>query len=92
MSSLNLTSPIHMSLTKWDVFVDEQQILHIKIAEDIDINNLKFTLISDVRLPIFTIPITGHTMDFDSSNELPMFGQLGDSVKYVTGSGKKSYN
>lgn len=90
-STLNLTSKVHIRCDKWDILVDDGGMVHLDIDDIIDVNDLTLTLISDVRIPITSLKVTSHNMSFPMNVCKPTFAQLGDSVKYVTGSGNEFY-
>jgi hypothetical protein len=90
-STLNLTSKVHIRCDKWDISVDGEGMVQLNIDRVIDIDDLTLTLISDVRIPITSLKVTSHKMSFPMNVCKPTFGQLGDSVKYVTGSGNEFY-
>ncbi len=75
----------------WDVIAETDECVLITIGEDIDINNLELTLINDVREPIVKLKVNSREIHICSHTEKPMFAKLGDSVKYVRGSGKSMY-
>jgi hypothetical protein len=64
----------------------------IQIGEDIDLTDLELTLISDTRTPIVKLKVNMREIHICSHTEKPMFAQLGNSVKYVKGSGKSMYS
>lgn len=90
-STLNLTSKVHIRCDKWDISVDAEGMVHLDIDDVIDIDDLTLTLISDVRIPIISLKVTSYHMLFPMNICKPTFGQLGDSVKYVSGSGNEFY-
>jgi hypothetical protein len=90
-SALNLTSKVHIQCDKWNICVDVEGNIHLAIQDVIDITDLSLTFISDVRIPITTFKITSYNMVFPFNVCKPTFAQLGDSVKYVTGSGNEFY-
>ncbi len=80
-----------MLLQQWDVEAENEQCVLVKIHDDVDIENLELTLINEVRIPIIKVKVESREMHICSPTEKPMFCQLGNSVKYVKGSGSKSY-
>jgi hypothetical protein len=64
----------------------------VTISDDVDLEGLELTLISDVRIPIVKLKVNSREIHICSHTEKPMFAQLGNSVKYVKGSGKSMYN
>ena len=64
----------------------------VQIGEDIDLTDLELTLISDTRTPIVKLKVNMREIHICSHTEKPMFAQLGNSVKYVSGSGKSMYS
>ena len=75
----------------WSVTADTEQCVHIIIEDSVDITDLELTLISDVRIPILKMKVNSRDIHICTHTEKPMFAQLGNSVKYITGSGKNSY-
>lgn len=76
---------------QWDVEAESDECVLIKINSDVDLDGLELTLISDVRQPILKLKVNSTEIHICSHTEKPMFCQLGNSVKYVKGSGSKSY-
>lgn len=80
-----------MLFEQWHVEAENDHCVLIKINDDVDIKELELTLINDVRTPILKVKVTTRELHICSETEKPMFCQLGNSVKYVKGSGSKSY-
>lgn len=81
-----------MLFEQWQVEAENDNCVLIKINDDVDITNLEVTLINDVRTPILKLKVESRELHICSATEKPMFCQLGNSVKYVKGSGTKSYS
>jgi hypothetical protein len=77
---------------EWQVVAESDECVLVTINEDVDIENLELTLISDIRIPIVKLKVNSREIHICSHTEKPMFAQLGNSVKYVKGSGKSMYN
>ena len=80
-----------LMLSKWDVVAETEQCVLVTINEDIDLNNLELTIIDEFRVPVVTIKVNNREISLCLQTTKPMFAKLGDSVKYITGSGKESY-
>jgi hypothetical protein len=80
-----------MILKDWQVIAESDECVLVTIDESVDINGLELTLISDTRTPILKLKVTCREIHICSHTEKPMFAQLGNSVKYVKGSGKSMY-
>jgi hypothetical protein len=80
-----------MSGKEWQVVAESDECVIVTINNDVDISNLELTLINDVRIPIVKLKVDSRKIHICSHTEKPMFAQLGNSVKYVTGSGKSMY-
>lgn len=76
---------------EWQVVAESDECVLVTINDDVDIEGLELTLISDVRIPIIKIKINSREIHICSQTEKPMFAQIGNSVKYVKGSGKAMY-
>jgi hypothetical protein len=81
-----------MLSTEWNVVAESDECVLIQIGEDIDLTDLELTLISDTRTPIVKLKVNMREIHICSHTEKPMFAQLGNSVKYVKGSGKSMYS
>ena len=81
-----------MKNENWSVTADTEHCVHITIDESVDLTDLELTLISDVRIPIVKVKVDSRDIRICSQTEKPMFAQLGNSVKYVFGSGREYYN
>jgi hypothetical protein len=77
---------------EWEVFAESDECVLVTIGDDVDLEGLELTLISDVRIPIVKLKVNSREIHICSHTEKPMFAQLGNSVKYVKGSGKSMYN
>jgi hypothetical protein len=75
----------------WNVIAESDECVLVTINDDVDISNLELTLISDTRIPILKLKVTSREIHICSHTEKPMFAQLDNCVKYVTGSGKSMY-
>jgi hypothetical protein len=75
----------------WSVSADTEHCVHILIDDNIDLEGLELTLINDVRIPILKMKINTREIHICSHTEKPMFAQIGNSVKYVEGSGAEYY-
>lgn len=80
-----------MILNDWQVIAESDECVLVTIDEGVDIDGLELTLISDTRTPILKLKVTCREIHICSHTEKPMFAQLGNSVKYVKGSGKSMY-
>lgn len=80
-----------MISNEWQVIAESDECVLVTISEDVDITGLELTLISDTRTPIVKLKVTSREIHICSHTEKPMFAQLGNSVKYVKGSGKSMY-
>lgn len=81
-----------MLSTEWNVVAESDECVLVQIGEDIDLTDLELTLISDTRTPIVKLKVNMREIHICSHTEKPMFAQLGNSVKYVSGSGKSMYS
>lgn len=81
-----------MLSNKWQVVAENDECVLVTIDEDVNLDNLELTLISDVRIPIVKLKINSREIHICSHTEKPMFVQIGNCVKYVKGSGKAMYN
>jgi hypothetical protein len=81
-----------MLSTEWIVVAESDECVLVQIGEDIDLTDLELTLISDTRTPIVKLKVNMREIHICSHTEKPMFAQLGNSVKYVKGSGKSMYS
>jgi hypothetical protein len=77
---------------EWHVIAESDECVLVTIGDDVDLEGLELTLISDVRIPIVKLKVNSREIHICSHTEKPMFAQLGNSVKYVKGSGKSMYN
>ncbi len=80
-----------MKNDSWSVSADTEQCVHIIIDDSVDLTDLELTLINDVRTPILKMKVNTREIHLCSHTDKPMFAQLGNSVKYVFGSGKEYY-
>ncbi len=80
-----------MLSTEWHVVAESDECVLVSIDENVDITNLELTLISDTRIPIVKLKVNNREIHICSHTLKPMFAQLGNSVKYVEGSGKSMY-
>lgn len=76
---------------EWEVVAESDQCVLVTIGEDVDIEGLELILISDVRIPIVKLKVNSRKIQICSHTQKPMFAQLGNSVKYVKGSGSSMY-
>jgi len=81
-----------MTGSEWEVTAENDNCVLVKIGESVDLTDLELTLISDIRMPIVKLKITTREIHICSHTEKPMFAQIGNSVKYVKGSGSSMYN
>jgi hypothetical protein len=81
-----------MTGSEWEVTAENDNCVLVKIDEGVDLTDLELTLISDIRMPIVKLKITTREIHICSHTEKPMFAQIGNSVKYVKGSGSSMYN
>ena len=81
-----------MLSTEWNVVAESDECVLVQIGEDIDLTDLELHLISDTRTPIVKLKVNMREIHICSHTEKPMFAQLGNSVKYVRGSGKSMYS
>jgi hypothetical protein len=65
--------------------------VHVVINEDVSIEGLEFKLLDDERKVINSMKVNSREIYLCVSLAKPEFVQLGDSVKYVDGSGKEVY-
>ena len=70
---------------------DGQTCVHAQIATSLDISGLEFSLLDEERKLIMRMKVNSHEIYFCTAIGEPMFAQLGDSVKYVDGSGADFY-
>ena len=77
---------------EWQVVAESDECVFVTIDESVDLEGLELTLINDVRIPIVKLKVNSREIHICSHTEKPMFAQLGNSVKYVKGSGKSMYN
>lgn len=75
----------------WKVEAESDECVLVTINEDVSIEGLELTLISDTRTPILKIKLNTRELHICSHTEKPMFAQIGNCVKYVKGSGKSMY-
>jgi len=80
-----------MLLSKWDVVAETEQCVLVTIDEDVDLTNLELTIIDEFRIPVIKLKVNTRDISICLQTGKPMFAQLGNSVKYITGSGKNSY-
>ncbi len=80
-----------MLLEQWQVEAESDECVLVTINPDVELEGLELTLINDVRTPILKLKVNSREIHICSHTEKPMFCQLGNSVKYVKGSGSKSY-
>ncbi len=80
-----------MLFEQWHVEAENDECVLVTINPDVDLDGLELTLINDVRTPIVKLKVNTREIHICSHTEKPMFCQLGNSVKYVKGSGSKSY-
>ncbi len=81
-----------MLLEQWNVEAESDECVLVTINPDVELDGLELTLINDVRTPILKLKVSSREIHICSHTEKPMFCQLGNSVKYVKGSGSKSYS
>lgn len=79
-----------MKFENWTVSA-KGDCITVDIATTVDITKSKLTLLSEERTPICSMPVTSHTITICSHINRPIFAQLDDSVRYVTGSGAEAY-
>lgn len=78
----------------WSVKVEsngEETCVHAHLNTDLDITDLSFSLLDDERKQIIKLKVNSHEIYFCTNIGKPIFAQLGDSVKYVDGSGVETY-
>jgi len=80
-----------MLLEQWNVEAESDECVLVTINPGVELEGLELTLINDVRTPILKLKVNSREIHICSHTEKPMFCQLGNSVKYVKGSGSKSY-
>jgi hypothetical protein len=80
-----------MKLQSWSAKAIDDNCVDITISEDIDISDLSFSLFNETRSLIMKIKVTDRHFNVCSQNSRPTFVQLGDSVRYVEGSGYEAY-
>ena len=80
-----------MLLEQWNVEAESDECVLVTINPDVELEGLELTLINDVRTPILKLKVNSREIHICSHTDKPMFCQLGNSVKYVKGSGSKSY-
>ena len=76
----------------WKVEAESDECVLVTIEDHVVLDGLELTLISDTRTPIVKIKLNSRELHICSHTEKPMFAQIGNSVKYVEGSGKSMYN
>jgi len=76
---------------EWEVVAESDECVLVTIDDEVNIEGLELILISDVRIPIVKLKINSREIHICSHTEKPMFAQIGNSVKYVKGSGKSMY-
>ncbi len=79
----------------WSLKVEENKELgtciHININDGVVIDGLMFELLDDERKIITSMKVLNKEIYLCVSLAKPEFAKLGDSVKYVDGSGKEFY-
>lgn len=80
-----------MNCNDWEVIAETDECVLVTISKDVPLDGLELTLINDVRIPILKLKVNNREIHICSHTEKPMFAQIGNSVKYVTGSGKAMY-
>lgn len=79
----------------WTLKVEEHKehgtCIHVIINDDVCIENLMFKLLDHERKLITVSKVTSREIYLCTSLAKPEFVELGDCVKYVTGSGKEFY-
>jgi len=81
--------------SQWLVHTEEkdgQTCIHAHLSEDLDFSNLDFSLIDEDRKTIIKLKVTSREIYFCVNIGEPLFAQLGDSIKYVDGSGIELYS
>jgi hypothetical protein len=81
----------HVMMDKWKVARENDNCVHAIIDESVDITGLEFSLVNDLRQKIVTMKVTCHEIYLCSELNRPTYAQLGDSMKYVDGSGSEYY-
>ena len=71
---------------------DKGTCIHIIINEDVSIEGLVFKLLDEERKIITETQVVSRDICMCVSLSTPEFVQIGDSVKYVDGSGVDFYN
>lgn len=84
-----------MNNNNWSLNVEEVEgkgtCVHVVINKDVSIDNLEFKLLDDERKIINSMLVNNREIYLCVSLAKPEFVQLGDSVKYVSGSGSEYY-
>lgn len=79
----------------WVLKVEEHKdygtCIHVIINDNVPIDNLVFRLLDEDRKPIAVTKVASREIYLCTSLAKPEFAELGDSVKYVEGSGKEFY-
>ena len=91
MSSFISKSLSKIKITDWTAKVEGVDCIHVKINDNVNIDDIELTLISENRVPIFTVPINAREIFIKSEVDMPMFIQIGQSVHFVEGSGGDFY-
>jgi hypothetical protein len=80
-----------ISHNDWILQSDGDSCVVVTIGSGVNLEDLQFQLISAERIPIVTMKVMNRTFHLCSNLHKPVFAQLGDSMKYVTGSGDETY-
>ncbi len=80
-----------MKLSDWKVNTVDNDCVKVNINEDVSINDTMLTLFNENRIPIVKMKVESREVYLCCHAERPMFIQVGDSVRYVDGSGYEAY-
>lgn len=80
-----------MKQESWSVSADGPNCVKVVIDPSIDLTGLEIKLINDLRQPFMKQKLESHTLTLCSSIDMPVYAQIADSMKYVSGSGDAYY-
>lgn len=80
-----------MKLSDWNVESLDHDCVKVTIKQDVSIDDTTLTLFNENRIPLVKMKVDSREIHLCCHVERPMFIQVGDSVKYVNGSGYEAY-
>ncbi len=80
-----------MKMQNWSAKAIDESCIAVDISEDVDISDVSFTVFNEYRSAIIKMKVSDRHFSVCAKNERPTFVQLGDSVRYVEGSGYEAY-